>query len=182
MSVTTVARRYAEAVADVAIARNQADQVDAELNHFTQMMQASRELHDVFASPIISSDQKSRVLEAIVGRTQPSPMTANLLRTMLKNYRLHLLDAVYEQYRREINDRKGVAIADVTTAAPLAASEQDLLSRRLRELTGKQVHLQFKIDPAIIGGIITRIGSVDYDGSIRTQLQAVKQRLKTGDR
>ena len=182
MSVTTVARRYAEAVADVALARNQVEQIDTELSGFTQMMRESRELHEVFASPVITSDQKTQVLEAIVGRTQPSPMTANLLRTMLKNYRLHLLEAVYQQYRRVINDRKGVAIADVTTAAPLAAPEQELLSRRLQQMTGKQVQLQFKVDPEIIGGVITRIGSVDYDGSIRTQLRAVKQKLKTGDR
>lgn len=182
MSVTTVARRYAEAIADVAVASNEVERTDAELSAFNQMMKTSRELHDVFASPIISNDQKSRVLEAVIERTQPSRTTANLLRAMLKNYRLHLIDAVYEQYRREINERKGVAIAEVTTAAPLAATEQEMLSRRLQELTGKQVQLQFKTDPEIIGGVITRIGSVDYDGSIRTQLQAVKQRLKTGDR
>ena len=182
MSVTTVARRYAEAIADVAIARNQVEQIDTELNVFQQMMKASRELHDVFASPILSTEQKRQVLEALLARTKPSQTTANLLRTMLKNYRLHLVEAVYEQYRREINERQGVTIAEVTTAAPLAATEQEVLGRHLRDLTGKQVQLQFKTDPEMIGGIITRIGSVDYDGSIRTQLQAVKQKLKTGDR
>jgi F-type H+-transporting ATPase subunit delta len=182
MSVTTVARRYAEAVADVALAQNHVEQIDTELNTFNHMMKASRELYEVFASPIISADQKSRVLEALLERTNPSQIMANLLRTMLKNYRLHLVDAVYEQYKREINERKGVALAEVTTAAPLAATEQELLSRRLQELTGKPMQLQFKTDPEIIGGIITRIGSVAYDGSIRTQLQTVKQKLKTGDR
>lgn len=182
MSVTTVARRYAEAVADVAVARQQVDQIDGELNAFAQMLKTSRELYEVFASPILSSDQKSRVLEALLERAKPSPATANLLRAMLKNYRLHLLGAVYEQYRREINERQGIAIAEVTTAAPLAATEQELLRRQLQEVAGKQVQLQFKTDPEIIGGIITRIGSVAYDGSIRTQLQTIKQRLKTGDR
>ena len=105
-------------------------------------------------------------------------MTANLLRTLLRHYRLHHLAAVYEQFQREINERRGMVRAEVTTASSVSRAEQDALSTRLREMTGKQVQLEFKTDPELIGGIVTRIGSVIYDGSVRTQLQAVKQRLK----
>ena len=182
MSITTIARRYAEAIADVAVAQNQVEQIDAELNTFAQMMKSNRELYDVFASPVLSGEQKSKVLNALVEHTKPSPTTTNLLKVMLNNYRLHNLDAVYQQFQREINERKGLLAAEVTTAQALSSDEQNLLSQRLQELTGKQVQVQFKTDATLIGGVITKIGSVEYDGSIRTQLETVKQKLKTGEK
>ena len=182
MSATTVARRYAEAMADVAIARNQVDQIDAELRTFAEMLRQSRELAQVFASPVLPQADKGKVLEALIARTRPGTFTANLLRTMLTNYRLPLVAEVYEQYRRIINERRGVVVAEVTTAQPLAQAEQAQLGQRLQAITGKRVEFQFKTDPAVIGGVVTRIGSVIYDGSVRTQLQEIEQRLKTGTR
>ena len=180
MSIVAIARRYAEALADVAIAHNQVEQMDAEVGAFAQMIRDSRELHDVFASPVVSQEQKLSVLDAVIERTGVSAMIANLLRTMLSHYRLHDLTAVHEQFRRAINRRRGIALAEVTTAVPASQEAQDKLTRRLQELVGKQVQIQFKTDPALIGGAVTRLESVVYDGSIRTQLQTVKQRLKEG--
>ncbi|HWP43237.1 MAG TPA: ATP synthase F1 subunit delta [Blastocatellia bacterium] len=182
MSVIAVARRYAEALADVALAHNQLERIDAEVGAFAKMMDSNHELVDVFASPIIGQDDKRGVLDAIIDRTRPSQITANLLRTLLKHYRLQHLGAVYEQFRREINERMGLVVAEITTASPVGTGEQQMLSARLQQLTGKQVQLQFKTDPAIIGGVVTRIGSVVYDGSIRTRLEAIKQQLKAGER
>jgi F-type H+-transporting ATPase subunit delta len=180
MSILTVARRSAEALADVAVSRNQVEAVEGELRAFAEMMSSSRELRDVFASPIISQAEKERVLTAIVDRTRPSKTTANLLKTMLRHNRLHHLEAVYEQFRREMNERRGAVVAEVRTAAPVSAAQQEILSRKLQQMTGKQVQLRFETDPSLIGGVVTRIGSVVYDGSIRTQLQGIKERLKAG--
>lgn len=182
MSVTTIARRYAEALADAAIARGQVAQIDSDVRAFVDLMRDSRELYDLFASPIVSQRDKSKVLDTIISRTRPNQMTANLLGTMLNNYRLHYLSEMYEQFRRIINERAGVVVAEVTTAQPLGQTEQAQLSRKLEGMTGKQVQFQFKTDPELIGGVVTRIGSVVYDGSVRTQLQEIKQKLKTGDR
>ena len=182
MSVMTIARRYAEALADAAIARNQVEEVDREARAFAEMMRSNRELHDLFASPIVSQGDKGKVLDALIARSRPGQMTANLLRAMLNNYRLQHMGEMYEQFRRIINERAGVVVAEVTTAQPIGSAEQASLSRRLQEMTGKQVQFQFKTDPSLIGGVVTRIGSVVYDGSVRTQLQEIKQQLKTGDR
>jgi F-type H+-transporting ATPase subunit delta len=178
MSVTTIARRYGEALADVAVDRNQVDLLEQEVGAFARLMSDSRELYDLFASPVVSQVDKARVLETIIERTRPGQMTANLLRTLLRHYRLQHLEIIYQQFQREINERRGMVLAEVTTAAPITRAEQEALAGRLREITGKQVQLQFKTDPEIIGGVVTRISSVVYDGSIRTQLQLVKQRLK----
>ena len=180
MSIVAIARRYAEALADVAIAHNQVEQMDAEVGAFAQTIRGSRELYDVFASPVVSQEQKRGVLDAIIERTAVSTMIANLLRTMLNHHRLHDLTEVHEQFRRAINRRRGIALAEVTTAVPASQEAQNMLTLKLQELVGKKVQVQFKTDPALIGGAVTRLESVVYDGSIRTQLQTVKQRLKEG--
>jgi F-type H+-transporting ATPase subunit delta len=180
MSVIAIARRYGEALADVAVEHNQVEQIDNELCVFVEMMRGSRELHDLFANPIVSKTDKARVLDELIARTRPGQMTANLLRTMLSHHRLHHLDSVYEQFRREINERKGKVLAKVTTAQTVGPADQERLSREFTAITGKQVEFEFRTDPAIIGGVVTRIGSVVYDGSIRTKLQEIKQRLKEG--
>lgn len=181
MSAIAIARRYAEALADVATARNQVEQIDNELLVFAEMLRVSPELHDMFASPIVSQTDKLKVLEALIARTRTGQMTANLMRTMLNHYRMQHLDEVYEQFRREINERKGLIAAEVTTAAEVGAAEQARLGRTLEQMTGSHVELKFKTDPSLIGGVVTRIGSVVYDGSVRTQLQTIKERLKQGE-
>ena len=181
MSVITIARRYAEALADVAIARNQVDQIDREVSAFAEMIKSSGELHDLFASPIVSLSDKRSVLDALIDRVAVGQMTANLLRTMLSHYRLQHLGEVYEQFRREMNERKGLVVAEVTTASQVGASEQKRLGITLEKMTGKQVEFKFKTDASLIGGVVTRIGSVVYDGSVRTQLREIKDRLKQGE-
>ena len=181
MSVIAMARRYAEALADVATARNQVEVIDGEVRAFAEMMKSSRDLHNLFASPIVSQNDKLKVLETLIARTTTSKLTGNLLRTLLSHYRLHHLVAVYEQFQREINERKGLIIAEVTTAAEVGSAEQAKLGQTLEKMTGRKVNFRFKTDPSLIGGVVTRIGSVVYDGSVRTQLREIKERLKQGE-
>jgi F-type H+-transporting ATPase subunit delta len=181
MSVATVSRPYAEAMADVAIERNQVEAIDGELRAFAETVKASRELYDVFSSPIVSPPDKLSLLDALIGRLNTGTLTANLLRAMLTHYRLHYIAEVYEQFRRRINERKGLIIAEVASAGEIGSSEQAKLGHTIEQMTGKQVEFKFTTDPSLIGGVVTRIGSVVYDGSVRTQLLAIKERLKRGD-
>jgi F-type H+-transporting ATPase subunit delta len=79
-----------------------------------------------------------------------------------------------------MNERQGIVAAEITTAAPVGANERDVLERRIEQMTGKRVEVQFKTDPSLIGGAVTRIGSTVYDGSIRTRLESIKEELKRG--
>jgi F-type H+-transporting ATPase subunit delta len=181
MSFTAVARRYAEALADVSIAQQDTDLVEQELGEFARMFAGSPEIRDLFASPVITKADKRKVLESIIERTHPSATIVNLLRLLLSHYRLHHLGLVDDQFRRAINKRRGIVPAEVVSAAPIADPERTKLAARLEQITGKKILFQFKTDPSIIGGVMTKIGSVVYDGSIRTQLETIKTRLKTGD-
>jgi len=181
MSAANVARRYAQALADVVTHQNTSEQVARELETFVHIWSENRQLRDVFASPVVSMNDKQCVLNAVIERTHPSATTTNLLKLLLRHYRLHQLGEIYEQFRREMNERAGVVPAEVTTAVPVDPGQHEAFSRRLQQLTGKRVDLQFKTDASLIGGAVTRIGSVIYDGSIRTQLASIKQKLAAGE-
>jgi F-type H+-transporting ATPase subunit delta len=179
MSATAVARRYAEAMADVAFERNIVEQTEDQLRWFAETSKASSELRNLFASPVVSQSDKGKVLEALIARAGTGELTANLLRALLKNYRLQHVQEVHEQFNRIVNERRGAVVAKVTAAAPLSPAELERLGLKLKQLTGKQIEFEVVIDPSLIGGAIARVGSVVYDGSVRTQLLDIQQRLKS---
>lgn len=180
MSITTVANRYAKALADVIMERGQTLTVADEVTAFTQIVEENAELRTVFASPVIALDRKKAVLNELLARMQLAPTTNNFLRLLLNNQRLHQIDAVRASLMKELDERAGVVSAEVTTARTLAVTEQENLLNQLRTATGKHVRINFTIDPEIIGGVVTRVGSLIYDGSIKNQLALMKQQLSRG--
>ena len=176
-SATQIAKRYAEALAEAASAQGQLVTAAEELHAFAHLVAQSKDLQDVFASPAITPDDKSKVLEALIERSKPMPFVANFLRVLLKNYRIPYIAEIDEAYAAEVDERIGVVTADVTTASPLTDAERQVLANKLTAMTGKKVKLSFVTDPELIGGVVTRIGSRVYDGSIRAQLEAVKRQM-----
>ncbi|HEU4390209.1 MAG TPA: ATP synthase F1 subunit delta [Blastocatellia bacterium] len=179
MSETAAARRYAEALADVAFERGQTIDIQQELGAFADLFTRNDELRDTFSSPVIPQRQKRKVLDAVIELTRPGDVTTNLLRLLLRNNRLHHIKAVDRAFRDAVNRREGVVPAEFTTATPIDQKDQQLLVRQVEEVTGKRVEPRFNSDPALIGGVITRVGSVVYDGSIRTRLETIKNELKS---
>lgn len=172
-----MARRYATALADVVIARGEARQVQEELSTWELLMQSNAQLLEVFRNPTIPYDQKRKVLTTLIARTRVSPMTANFLQVLLQNHRLTELGEVNKRFAHVLDERAGMVSAEVTTARPVSPSAQDALRAKLAAMTGKNVSLSFKTDEELIGGMVTRIGSTIYDGSVRGQLQQVKEKL-----
>ncbi|MGH9762835.1 MAG: ATP synthase F1 subunit delta [Blastocatellia bacterium] len=180
MSVTAIARRYAQALADVATSHGDSAGVEEDLAGFVEIFESSKELVDAFASPVVPQSDKLKILNTIIERAKPGTTVKNLLRLLLQHYRLQQLRLVYDEFRNEMNKRAGILPAKVTTASPVADGDRQVLGARLEQLTGKRVQLDFKIDPEIIGGVVTRLGSVVYDGSVKTRLETIRQNLKTG--
>ena len=181
MSVQAVARRYASALADVVTARGEAREVREELAAWERMGRENPQLLEVFRNPTIPYEQKRRVVSALIQRTRVRPTTANFLQVLLQNQRLADLQEINRQFAQELDRRAGAVSAEVTTARPVPEEAQRSLRARLSELTGKDVRLQFTIDENIIGGVVTRIGSTVYDGSVRSQLQQIRNKM-IGDR
>jgi F-type H+-transporting ATPase subunit delta len=177
MSVTTVANRYARALADVITERGEMNEVVADLNDFAGLMAGHEQLRDVFASPVIPLERKRAVLGDLLSRLNLRPTSNNFLQLLLANSRLHNLDQILRAVARELDSRTNVVSAEVTTAREVGEQEKTMLRDKLRAASGKDVRLRFRTDPQIIGGVVTRIGSLVYDGSIKNQLAQMKQRL-----
>lgn len=180
MSANTIARRYAQALADVASQNREEEKVKQELSAFAGFLHSSEDFAAIVASPVVSQSDKLKILNSIIERTRPGKTVQNLLRLLLRHYRLQYLELVNREFEREMNRRAGIVPAEVVTASPVAEGDRAALSARLGQLTGKRVQLQFRTDPSIIGGAITKVGSVVYDGSIRTRLDTIKRRLAAG--
>lgn len=177
MGLHTIANRYARALADVTIERDESRRVLAELESFQKTFSENQDLVDFIESPVVTIDRKREVLEQLLKERELLGTTSNFLNLLLENYRLHRLDLMLKSFERELDARAGIVSAEVTTARPISVAEQNTLSERLRVATGQEVRLKFATDPDVIGGVVTRIGSTIYDGSIRTQLTQIKQQL-----
>jgi F-type H+-transporting ATPase subunit delta len=177
MSVQTVARRYASALADVVLQRGEAREVQEELVAWEKMFRASPMLQEVFRNPTIALDKKRAVLNKLIERAKPRPTTANFLKVLLQNQRLTELGEINQKFTEILDVRAGMVAAIVTTARSVPENAQRQLHTKLLALTGKKVRIDFMTDPELIGGLVTRIGSTVYDGSVRNHLQLIKEKM-----
>jgi F-type H+-transporting ATPase subunit delta len=177
MSITTIANRYARALADVITERRETNEVVSELDLFAGMMRQYEQLREVFASPVLPLERKRAVLNELLARLKLRPTSNNFLHLLLNNARLHELDQMLRALSRELDARTNIVSAEITTAREIGEQEKSMLRDKLKGATGKEVRLQFHTDPNIIGGVVTRIGSLIYDGSIKNQLSQMKRVL-----
>lgn len=173
MSLQTIARRYAAALAEVASERYEADEVEQEIDAWAKLIDETQ-LREVFSNPTVPYDQKRRLLEELIARTKVRETTASFLRVLLRNQRIAQLKAVAERFAQVLDERRGVVTAKVTTARPIAEDLQAALGQTMSAVSGRTVKLSFTTDETIVGGVITQIGSTIFDGSIEGQLERLR--------
>jgi len=171
LSLQTVARRYASALADVVIERREQREVQAEIQSWASLIVNNPQLKEVFANPTVAYDQKRGVLEALLNRTRVRETTASFLRVLLQNQRLAQLPEIAERFGQILDERGGVVAAEITTARPIPEELKKALHDTLASATGRTVRLTFATDEAIIGGLVARIGSTIFDGSVESNLE-----------
>lgn len=180
MIAGSVARRYAKALVDVAAASNEAEAVRQELSSFADLLREHRELRQFLANPSVLRRDKVRILDEVVSRLRLGSLTRSFLRILLEAGRLPALEGVLRAYEALVDERLGRVKAMVTTAGPLEAEAQERLRQRLEQMTGKTVYLEVRQDGRILGGLVTQIGSLVYDGSLRTQLARLREAMVRG--
>jgi len=180
LSLQTIARRYATALADVAIDRREEREVQKELDRWASMIEANPQLKEVMANPTVAYDQKQKVLEDLIARSRPRDTTASFLRVLLKNQRLAQLRDIAARYRQVLDERSGVLAGSVTTARPITEELKKTLHETLSAATGHTVRLSFDTDETIIGGMVARIGSTVFDGSVQSHLERLAEGLAGG--
>ena len=172
-----MARRYASALADVVVDRNEAQLVQAELAAWEKMITDNSALLEAFSNPTVAYEQKQNVLNELIVRTKVRPTTTNFLRTLLKNQRLAELPEVNAKLAQILDERSGIISAEITSARAVSDSARSMLEAKLAEMTGKKARLTFATDESLLGGVVTRIGSTIYDGSVSNQLSRLRDEL-----
>jgi len=178
MTNRTAATRYARALLDVAVEENaDLDQVERELASIVDLFAQYKMLSQVLLNPVVPVPRKRAAMDALTARGRLLPMVAKLLGLLAERDRLVLLPELLAAYRDRLLDHRNVVRAEVTTTAPLRDDQVKTIEANLARASGRTVLLSAKVDPSIIGGVVTRIGSTIYDGSVTRQLQRMKEKL-----
>jgi F-type H+-transporting ATPase subunit delta len=177
-SVSGVSGRYATALFELARDERSVDAVKADLDKFEAMLAESDDLKRLVRSPVFSADVQSKALAAVLDQADISGISANFLKVLTANRRLFAVGEVIRAFRALVAKFKGEATADVTVAESLSEKNLDALKSALKSVTGKDVALNVKVDPAIIGGLVVKLGSRMVDSSLRTKLNSIKHAMK----
>jgi F-type H+-transporting ATPase subunit delta len=180
MTLTAVAARYAEALADLVTAPNSPvrpqDALD-EFRAFESTLRSSGELYTALTTPAVPLSRKKAVIARIADDLQVSQLIRNFLFVVAGHHRIPLLSEILQSFEVALDERLGYVRAEVASARELSAEQRNALNAALERLSGKRVRMRFTIDDSLIGGVMARIGSTVYDGSVRGQLQSMERRL-----
>ena len=179
MTNKTAALRYARALLDVAVKESaDLEKIEGDLQEFVDLLRAYPALEKVLLNPAVPVTRKRPAVEDLMARAKFSPILSKLLVMLAERDRLVLLPDVLASYRDRLMDYRQVARAEVTTATPLDAKKVQAIQAGLAKATGRTVTVTTKVDPAIIGGMVARVGTTVYDASIVHQLVRMKDRLE----
>lgn len=148
-----------------------------QLQSFAALLKEQPDARRLLENPTMAGDRRNKLLKEIASALGLEKRVANFVGILIDKGRLQLLDEIIHAYRRLLDDRMGIVRALVTAARPLNATEQNELEMKLMERTGKKIRMEIAVDASLIGGVVAQVGSTVYDGSVRTQLQAFKNRL-----
>ncbi len=176
--VSGVSGRYATALFELARDEKSLDAVKADLDRFNAMLEESADLRRLVRSPVFSSEAQSKALAAVLDQAGISGVSANFLKVLTANRRLFAVADVIRAFNALVAKFKGEATADITVAEGLSDKNLDALKSALKAVTGKEVTLNVKIDPSIIGGLVLKLGSRMVDSSLRTKLNSIKHAMK----
>ena len=180
MTLTAVATRYAHALADVVTAGGsplgQRDAV-AELRAFAAALEASPELGNALITPAVPAGRKRAVVGRIAEILKLSRISRNFLYVLIDHRRLAALSGIIDSFELIVDERLGFARAEISAAREMAEPQRAALASELERLTGKRIRMRFAVDQRLIGGVVARIGSTVYDGSVRGQLASLGRRL-----
>ena len=177
-SVSGVPGRYATALFELAREEKAVDAVKADLDKFEGLLNESADLKRLVRSPVFSADVQQKALVAVLAKAGIGGITAKFLNVLTANRRLFVVSDVIRGFRGLVAKFKGEATADVTVAETLSDKNLDSLKTALKSVTGKDVVLNVKVDPSIIGGLVVKPGSRMVDSSLRTKLNSIKHAMK----
>ncbi len=179
--MAAVHSRYARAFVDVVFDKKlDTNKTIEELRALAGLVEPTPAVRTVWESPSVPAEQKRAVLDQLVSRLGASKMTRNLVAVLIDHRRIAALPEIARQFQEELNARLGIADAQITTARELAEDEKRALEQQITALTGKKVRAEYRRDQSVLGGAVVKVGSTIYDGSVKGQLQRLKEQLSAG--
>src|SRR5882724_9234600 len=176
--MATVTNTYARAFVDVVIDRKlDATKTLREAQSIAALVSSSKDLRQVWEAPSIPAEQKRKLQDASVAREKYSREVRNFVAVLIDKRRTSFLAAIVKQFEQDLNQRLGFAVAEITSSRDLNDTERRTLESEVEKLTGKKVRANYAQDPSILGGAVVKIGSTIYDGSVKGQLERLKQTL-----
>jgi F-type H+-transporting ATPase subunit delta len=173
-----MAGRYAAALFELAKDQQQIERVEADVKAFQSMLDGSGDLRRLVRSPVISADDQLRALTALLGKAGISGLTGNFFRLITRNRRLYAVGDILKTFRALLARERGEVNADVATAHALSPAQMQVLSDTLKASIGKNVQINTRVDPNLLGGLIVKVGSRMIDSSLRTKLNNLKVAMK----
>jgi F-type H+-transporting ATPase subunit delta len=181
MTNRTAADRYARALLEVAVReKGDVQAIERELAGFSELLADHPTLEKVLTNPAVPVQRKHAAVAELLKSIKPSTVVGKLFLLLADRDRLVLLPDLVAAYRERLLDHLKVVRAEVTTAMPLAPAAAKAVEQRLASITGRTVTLDTKVDRSIVGGVVARIGSTVYDGSVMTQMRRMKEKLLAG--
>jgi F-type H+-transporting ATPase subunit delta len=177
MTARMSALRYARALLDVALAEADPVVVEQQLRAASELFRGHAGLWKVMTNPAVPSPKKRAVVDGLLPQLAVTPVVQKTLQMLASRDRIGLLPDIVEAYSDRLMVHQKVVRASITSAAPLAADRVAQLAQHLAGITGRRVVMSAAVDPAILGGVVARIGSTVWDGSVRRQLEKIRERL-----
>ena len=168
---------YANALADIALAQGAAGPVLKQLGEIGAAYEGSAELRTFLASPAVEISDKHAVIEKLAARVGASKILRNFLLVIADNRRTQMIPDISTNFQQVIRQRQNVAEAEVSSAVELSAAQKKELAGTLERLTGKKIEPKYSLDTGLLGGAVVRIGDTIYDGSLRSRLIEMKEKL-----
>jgi F-type H+-transporting ATPase subunit delta len=176
--VSGLAERYAAALFDLADEQHALDAVAGDLRELRAMLHDSTDLSRLLRSPVLSRDEQGRAIAALAQHAGLAPLTRDFLGVVARNRRLFAVPQMIEAYLKRLAERRGEVTAEVTVAQPLDEARQAALTEQLRRAVGARVAVDVRVDPALLGGMIVKVGSRMVDASLSTRLQRLRLAMR----
>lgn len=173
----SLGRRYARAILDLGQTQGNLDRVGADLRGLTAAMKTSSELVSALTNPAIRRADRRKVVDALLAKLGAAQLTKTVVALLLDRERLAALPDISRELDAMIEAKAGRVSAEVVSAQPLGAAQLAQITAALEKLSGKKVDLVKREDPALLGGVVAKLGDTVYDGSLRTQLQSLRDEL-----
>lgn len=176
--ISGMAGRYATALFDLALENNAVDSIAADLDRFEALIAQSPDLARLVRSPVFAADEQTRALSAVLDRAGLTGIAANFLKVVASNRRLFAVRDMIRGYRALVAQRRGKVTAQVTVAEALGETHLTSIKDALKSVTGKDVDIDVRIEPSIIGGLIVKLGSRMVDASLKAKLNSIRHAMK----